>query len=404
MKIYEIGTGYTSIPAKISAATEIIIEQLSYAMIENGEDVTIIDIEDKNRKDSSLPIIEIKVPGFSDKTDTSLGIIHKVKRVLYSIAVAKKIKKILKSTKEKIVLHFHNQYNMFFFLKLTSAKEREKCICAYTNHSGVWTLNWEEAESTIKKRYFQEAECMKKADCLFVLNDKTKDTAIKHLGVNANKIHLISHGVNTEIYKPLTEEEITKTKSEQSLNDKRIILQVGSINENKGQKRALQLLLPLIKENKNLVYAYAGGIVDENYQNDILEFAKGNKIENQVKYLGMIAPGKELNKIYNIADATIVPSKFESFCLVVIESFSAGVPVLLNIDSSFSFSKNAVLYSPENFEQTIKSAILDNEANHKALKEEARETAVNNYNWNAIAKQYTHDFDIDIENKQAKRN
>lgn len=404
MKIYEIGTGYTSIPAKISAATEIIIEQLSYAMIENGEDVTIIDIEDKNRKDSSLPIIEIKVPGFSDKTDTSLGIVHKIKRVLYSIAVAKKLKRILKNSKEKIFLHFHNQYNMFFFLQLTSAKEREKCICAYTNHSGVWTLNWEEAESTIKKRYFQEAECMKKADCLFVLNDKTKDTAINHLGVAAEKIHLISHGVNTEIYKPLTEEEITKAKSERGLSDKRIILQVGSINENKGQKRALQLLLPLIKENKNLVYAYAGGIVDENYQKEIFEFAKENGIENRVKYLGMIAPGKELNKIYNIAEATIVPSKFESFCLVVIESFSAGVPVLLNIDSSFSFSKNAVLYSPENFEQTIKSAILDNEANHKALKEKAREVAVNNYNWHAIAKQYTHDFDIDIENKQAKRN
>lgn len=404
MKIYEIGTGYTSIPAKISAATEIIIEQLTYAMIENGEDVTVIDIEDKNRKDSSLPIIEIKVPGFSDKTDTSLGIIHKVKRVLYSIAVAKKIKKTLKSTKEKIVLHFHNQYNMFFFLKLTSAKEREKCICAYTNHSGVWTLNWEEAESIIKKRYFQEAECMKKADCLFVLNDKTKDTAINHLGVDADKIHLISHGVNTEIYKPFAEEEIKKAKAEQGLSDKRIILQVGSINENKGQKRALQLLLPLIKENENLVYAYAGGIVDENYQNDILEFAKVNKIENQVKYLGMIAPGKELNKVYNIADATIVPSKFESFCLVVIESFSAGVPVFLNEESSFSFSKKAILYSSENFEQVMKNAILDNKAKHKELKEEARETAVNNYNWNAIAKQYTHDFDIDIENKQAKRN
>ena len=108
MKIYEIGTGYTSIPAKISAATEIIIEQLTYAMIENGEDVTVIDIEDKKRKDSSLPIIEIKVPGFSDKTDTSLGIIHKVKRVLYSIAVAKKIKKnaykLLKKTRKCVIL------------------------------------------------------------------------------------------------------------------------------------------------------------------------------------------------------------------------------------------------------------------------------------------------------------
>lgn len=389
MKIYEIGTGYTSIPAKISAATEIIIEQLTYAMIENGEDVTIIDIEDKNRKSNSLPITEIKVPLFSDKTDTSLGIVHKIKRVLYSIAVVKKLKNILKNSKENIFLHFHNQYNMFFFLKLTSAKEREKCICAYTNHSGIWTLDWNESKDIINKRYFQEAECMKKADYLFVLNNKTKENAINHLGVNKDKIFLISHGVNTDIYKPLSVEEIEKTKSEINLSNKKIILQIGSVNENKGQKRALQMLLPLMKERQELVYAYAGGIVDENYQNEILKFAKVNKIENQVKYFGMIAPGKELNRIYNIAEATIVPSKFESFCLVVIESFSAGVPVLLDENSSFSFSESALLYTADNFEQVIKDQILDNKEQQNKLKKEVRENALNNYNWNAIAKQYT---------------
>ena len=389
MKIYEIGTGYTSIPAKISAATEIIIEQLTYAMIENGEDVTIIDIEDKNRKSNSLPITEIKVPLFSDKTDTSLGIVHKIKRVLYSIAVVKKLKNILKNSKEKIFLHFHNQYNMFFFLKLTSAKEREKCICAYTNHSGIWTLDWNESKDIINKRYFQEAECMKKADYLFVLNNKTKENAINHLGVNKDKIFLISHGVNTDIYKPLSIKEIEKTKSEMNLSNKKIILQIGSVNENKGQKRALQMLLPLLKERQDLVYAYAGGIVDENYQNEILEFAKVNKIENQVKYFGMIAPGEELNRIYNIAEATIVPSKFESFCLVVIESFSAGVPVLLDENSSFSFSESALLYTADNFEQVIKDNILDNKEQQIKLKKEVRENALNNYNWNAIAKQYT---------------
>ena len=389
MKIYEIGTGYTSIPAKISAATEIIIEQLTYAMIENGEDVTIIDIEDKNRKSNSLPITEIKVPLFSDKTDTSLGIVHKIKRVLYSIAVVKKLKNILKNSKEKIFLHFHNQYNMFFFLKLTSAKEREKCICAYTNHSGIWTLDWNESKDIINKRYFQEAECMKKADYLFVLNNKTKENAINHLGVNKDKIFLISHGVNTDIYKPLSIKEIEKTKSEMNLSNKKIILQIGSVNENKGQKRALQMLLPLLKERQDLVYAYAGGIVDENYQNEILKFAKVNKIENQVKYFGMIAPGEELNRIYNIAEATIVPSKFESFCLVVIESFSAGVPVLLDENSSFSFSKDALLYTADNFEQVIKDQILDNKEQQNKLKKGVRENALNNYNWNAIAKQYT---------------
>ena len=124
MKIYEIATGYTSIPATISAATEIVIEQLTTAMISNGKDVEIIDIRDKNRKDTNLKIDEVAVPSFLTSTDTSLGIIHKLKRVIYSISLAGKLKKILKKTNDKVVFHFHNQYNMFFFLKLTGKKER----------------------------------------------------------------------------------------------------------------------------------------------------------------------------------------------------------------------------------------------------------------------------------------
>ena len=33
MKIYEIGTGYTSIPAKMGAATEIVVEELTKSFI-----------------------------------------------------------------------------------------------------------------------------------------------------------------------------------------------------------------------------------------------------------------------------------------------------------------------------------------------------------------------------------
>ena len=36
MKIYEIGTGYTPIPARISAATEIVVEELTKAFLKQN--------------------------------------------------------------------------------------------------------------------------------------------------------------------------------------------------------------------------------------------------------------------------------------------------------------------------------------------------------------------------------
>ena len=115
MKIIEIGTGYTPIPAQMGAATEIVVEELTRAFLKIGQDVEIVDISAQKRAEHDLPIQEVKVPRCFTKTDVSLGIMHKLKRVVYSLALAKHLKKILKSAQEKVVLHFHNQYNAFFF-------------------------------------------------------------------------------------------------------------------------------------------------------------------------------------------------------------------------------------------------------------------------------------------------
>ena len=116
MKIFEIGTGYTSIPAKIGAATEIVVEELTSSLLRLGYDATIVDIKDSKRAATSLPITEVYMPQLFNTTDTTLGIVHKLKRVLYSISLTFKLHRIIKRcTESKIVLHFHNQYNLFFF-------------------------------------------------------------------------------------------------------------------------------------------------------------------------------------------------------------------------------------------------------------------------------------------------
>lgn len=389
MKIYEIATGYTSIPATISAATEIVIEQLATAMISNGKDVEIIDIRDKNRKDTNLKIDEVAVPSFLTSTDTSLGIIHKLKRVIYSISLAGKLKKILKKTNDKVVFHFHNQYNMFFFLKLTGKKEREKCIMAYTNHSGIWSLEWEEVEPTLKKRYFQEWECQQNADILYILNDDTKANVINHLGVDENKIVRINNGVNTDVYRPLSLQEKEAIKADYGVTGKKIILQVGSVYDNKGQDRAIKYLTQLMKEDPDLMYLYAGGIVDEEYHNRIKKYVADNGLDAQVKYLGMLSPGEELNRVYNMADATISLSKYEAFSLVVVESYSAGVPMLIDESNKSVFSIGAVLYNKDNFESKVKDIIFGDKENYQQLSDSVRNIATNNYSWAAIAKNYT---------------
>lgn len=392
MKVYEIGTGYTSIPAKISAATEIVVEQLTKELLIKDINVTIIDICDKARHNTYLPIEEVKVPSIFAGSDVQLGILHKLKRVVYSLALAHKLKKILRENDEDMVFHFHNQYNLFFFLKMVPKSLRDKCIMAYTNHSGIWRLEWQEIESTVKKRYFQEAVCMQKADLVYVLNEETKNNVMQHLGVKENHIVKIDNGVNIDLYYPVNKIEKENLKKRYGFSGKTIILQVGSVYENKGQKRAIEMLLPLMKSNENLIYAYVGGIVSVEYQQEIQDFVKENELIEQVKYLGMVSPGDELNEIYNIADVTIIASRYESFGMVIIESMAAGVPVLVDVRAPFSMGDGCILYDINNFEETVKANVLDNIEVYAQHCENARRTVVEQYSWEKVTRDYTNSW------------
>lgn len=388
MKIYEIGTGYTPIPAIMGAATEIVVEELTKSFYNKKKDVTIIDIKSDNRVKTDLPIIEVSVPKKFTGTDTQLGIMHKLKRVVYSISLAKTLRSILKKSKYKVVFHFHNQYNLFFFLKLTSESLRRKCFIAYTNHSYIWHGEWNEIKDTVNKRYFQEIYSMKHADRVYVLNEKTKETLIKYIGLDSQKVQMIDNGVNIDVYSPMDEADVDAFKYKCGLEGKKVFLQIGSVCDRKNQLGAIELLLPLLKENKDSVFVYAGGIISEEYQNEIIGFSKKNGIGEQVKYMGELKPGAELNKYYNLADVMVFPSKSEGFSLVIIESMAAGVPVIINEKLEFRLADKCLKYTNESdFIATLKDNILDDEKRIELAKE-VRQAVVENYSWDKIAKDY----------------
>lgn len=384
MKIYEIGTGYTPIPARMGAATEIVVEELVKAFQKQNAETVLLDIQAHDRKENDLPIREVPVPGCFAGTDVQLGVMHKLKRVVYSVALAAKLRQILKKSSEPVLLHFHNQYNLFFFLKLTSPSLRAKAKIAYTVHSYIWPSAWEEIRETVHKRYFQEVFCVQNADYVLVLNDKTAEHFVQQLGVDASRIHKVGNGVNTDIYHILEKEAVDAFKDSIGLSGKKIVFQVGSVCDRKNQLGAVKRLKAILQENPDVLYMYAGGVIDDDYQQEILRFARENGIADQVRYAGELCPGEQLNMYYNAADITVFPSKVESFGLVIIESVSAGTPVLLAEEPLFVLKGGCDIYhSDAEFEQKIKAAL---QASGKDS--DGRREVVQNYSWEKIARDH----------------
>lgn len=374
MKCYEIGTGYTSIPPKISAATETVVYELSCSLQKLGVDVTILDMEDPQRKDCEVPIEEVPFPAWLRDSDVRLGLMHKVRRVLYSLSLTQKLQTILKNSKEPVILHFHNQYNQFFFQVLTPDKLRQKAKIVYTNHNGHWSREWTEAEALLRRNYFQEIACMKSADMVFVLNPKMEENLLQNLQLPKERVCRIGNGVNTAVYRPLSHEEKAKLHQKWGLEGYRLMLQVGSVNENKGQRRSLEYLLPQLKADKNLLFGYAGGIVDESYHRDLLALAKQKDVAEQLRYFGIIPPGAELNELYNCAEATLHSSDYEAFSLVWLESMAAAVPLVFCGKSKDLFPDELELVGSQNSAQL-------------------RQRVQERFSWDAIADQYNKVFE-----------
>ncbi|MBQ4135819.1 MAG: glycosyltransferase family 4 protein [Clostridia bacterium] len=384
MKIYEIGTGYTPIPARMGAATEIVVEELTRSLLKKGVDVEIIDIKAKDRASTELPITEVGVPSLFTKADVSLGIMHKLKRVFYSVALAGKLKKILKRADGRVVLHFHNQYNAYFFFKLTSKKLRQKATVVYTNHNGYWSLPLDETKEVIKKRYFQEVEAMRQSDVVFALNEQMRNNIVLFLKASDNKVLLSKNGVNTTVYSSLPNEKVEQIKSEFNLQGKKVILQVGSVYENKGQERLVKLLSPMLKKRKDLIYAFVGGIVSQEYFEKINDTSRELGVSEQVIYLGAVSPGEELNRYYNMAECSVFSSTLESFGLVIIEAISAGTPVVMSNNLMFELSKGYYTYNSPDELVNIIDEILEKGKTEFADRSEV----VEKYSWDAVAEDY----------------
>lgn len=395
MRIYEIGTGYTSIPADKGAATEIVVDCLSRALIELGHDVAVVDIEDADRLPTALPITEVKMPKGFSATDEALGIKHKLKRVVYSICLAKTLRRMLSELPagENAVVHFHNQYNAFFYYRLVPARLRRRALVAYTCHSYIWHDAWEKIEGTIKKRYFQEVDAMRRADVVFALNEDAREKIVERIGVPEGRVVLIDNGVDVGAYRPLPPDEVGALRASAGLADAPALIQVGSVCERKNQLGALQMIEPLMERFSNLVYLYAGGVIDAEYKASIDVYAEEHGIADRVRYLGELKPGKELNEWYNVATCGVFSSKTEAFYLVVIESMASGCPAF--IDASLqSELKGAIRYaSPQELCDHIEKMLCD-EKYHAAVSDASRREASSRYSWNKVASDYAHLFDV----------
>ncbi len=179
-------------------------------------------------------------------------------------------------------------------------------------------------EDELRLRIETERSLVQKCHHVIAPTEMEKDKLIRHYGASPEKISVVPCGVNLEQFKALD-----KAQARQYLGfgNEKIILFVGRIDPLKGIDKLIKAL-PYLRNIQGLKLLVIGG--GENSQHEIEQLQKlacNLKIQNSIAFLGLVKH-EQLPYFYSAADACVVPSYYESFGLVALESLACGTPVV----------------------------------------------------------------------------
>jgi D-inositol-3-phosphate glycosyltransferase len=173
-------------------------------------------------------------------------------------------------------------------------------------------------------RIVTERDVVNKCHGIMATTESEKEELIHHYGATPDKVSIVPCGVNMELFQPI-DKQMARRKL--GLADDKIILFVGRIDPLKGIEQLLKAV-PYLQSTDGLKLIVIGGGEDSRHEIDRLQRLAGElDIKDVVSFRGLVKHD-ELPYFYSAADACVIPSYYESFGLVAVESLACGTPVV----------------------------------------------------------------------------
>lgn len=173
-------------------------------------------------------------------------------------------------------------------------------------------------------RITAEKELVRDCHRIIASTMKGKKDLIDYYDASPETISVIPCGVNLDLFRPIGRET---ARCYLGLKEERIILFVGRIIPLKGIDNLLKAMTYL-ERKEGIKLIVIGG--DEHSQTEVerlKDLSRSLKIQESVIFLGLVKQ-EILPFFYSAANLCVVPSYYESFGLVVLESLACGTPVV----------------------------------------------------------------------------
>ncbi len=161
---------------------------------------------------------------------------------------------------------------------------------------------------------------------VIVATQQEKDDMIRYYGASPAGIGVVPCGVNLELFRPMDRETARRRLGFD--NHEKIILYVGRVEPLKGVDRLLEAMRCLRNEHGIKLVIVGGDDESEGEMERLKEISLKLGIQDSITFVGLVEQ-EELPSVYSAADVCVIPSYYESFCLVPLESLACGTPVVM---------------------------------------------------------------------------
>jgi len=210
------------------------------------------------------------------------------------------------------------------------------------------------------------------------------------VGISEKKIKLIPNGVDSNKYKPVSNEQKSQLKEKYGLNNKIIGITVCRLIPRKG----VDILIKLWAEISNTASKYTLIIIGDGKERKKLELLiKRKNVTKQIILKGN-CPEDEVLTYLQLSDFFLLPSKSEGISNAMLEAMSCALPVIAfrigGTEDLIENGANGLLCEVGNLECYMRNllVLLTDKEMRSNLGFQARKKIVNEYSLETIAKKY----------------
>ena len=179
-------------------------------------------------------------------------------------------------------------------------------------------------EEEQSERSVIETKVIATADRIIAFSPHERDAMARLYAADANKITLVPCGVDLEVFRPLNQKDV---RSSLGLNGEKILLYVGRVEPIKGLDLLVETAAQMDSEDGVRMIVVGADVNGDREMDRVRQLAREKDLEDKIDFVGQV-DHDDLPLYYNAADVCVVPSYYESFGLVALESMACGTPVV----------------------------------------------------------------------------